>query len=213
MLVACWSAKGGSGATVVAAALALLRARSAPEATLLVDLGGDLPTVLGAPPPTGPGVLDWLAAEAEPDALDRLAVEVGDGLRLVPRGSAACTGGGERLVQALADRGRVVVDCGPPRGALGVAVAAAAATSLLVMRPCFLALRRAAEAGVRPTGLVVVEEYGRVLGRRDLAESLGVATVARVPWDPAVARAVDAGTLASRLPRSLVRGLRSVGLS
>jgi hypothetical protein len=153
-----------------------------------------------------------LAAEAEPDALDRLAVEVVEGLHLVSRGNATGTGGGERLVQALADRGRVIVDCGPPRGDLGMAVAAAAATSLLVVRPCFLALRRAAEAGIRPTGLVVVEEHSRVLGRRDMAESLGVKTVARVPWDPAVARAVDAGTLAARLPRSLARGLRSVRL-
>lgn len=213
MLVACWSAKGGSGATVVAAALGVLGARSSSDPTLLVDLGGDLPIVLGAPPPTGPGVLDWLAAEAEPDALDRLVVEVDDGLHLVPRGTASCTPGAERLVQALADRGRVIVDCGPPRSELGVGVAVAASTSLLVVRPCFLTLRRAAEAGIRPTGLVVVEEYGRVLGRRDMAESLGVAAVARVRWDPAVARAVDAGTLATRLPRSLARGLRSVRLS
>ena len=210
MVVACWSAKGGSGTTVVAAALGLLWARSSAHGAVLVDLGGDLPTVLGAPPPTGPGVVDWLAADAEPDALDRLAVDVGDRLRLVPRGGGAATGGGERLVEALADRPTVVVDCGPPLSRLGVTVATAAPTSLLVIRPCFLALRRAAEAGIRPTGVVVVEEGSRVLGRRDLAESLGVATTARVRWDPAVARAVDAGTLAARLPRSLARGLRGV---
>ena len=208
--MACWSAKGGSGTTVVAAALALLSARTSPHGALLVDLGGDLPMVLGAPPPTGPGVLDWLAADAEPDALDRVAVDIGHGVRLVPRGRATPTPSAapERLTDVLVGREPVVVDCGPPGPALGLAVAAAAPTSLLVIRPCFLALRRAAESAVHPTGVVVVEEYGRTLGHRDIADALGVPTAARVAWDPAVARAIDAGTLAARLPRPLSRGLR-----
>ena len=55
----CWSAKGGSGTTVVSAALALVLSQSRPA--LLVDLAGDLPATLGIAEPTGPRVLDWLA--------------------------------------------------------------------------------------------------------------------------------------------------------
>src|SRR5205823_4979023 len=44
MLISCWSVKGGSGTTVVAAAIALALARSAP--VVLADFGGDAPTVL-----------------------------------------------------------------------------------------------------------------------------------------------------------------------
>ena len=47
----CWSVKGGSGTTVVAATLAL----SCPTASLLVDLDGELPAVLGLPEPSGQG--------------------------------------------------------------------------------------------------------------------------------------------------------------
>ena len=39
MLVACWSAKGGSGTTVVAAALAAVLARSSSSGAVLVDQG------------------------------------------------------------------------------------------------------------------------------------------------------------------------------
>ena len=56
----CWSAKGGSGTTVVAAALALAgRAES-----LLVDLDGELPAVLGLPEPADKASADWLASDA-----------------------------------------------------------------------------------------------------------------------------------------------------
>ena len=58
----CWSVKGGSGTTVVAATLAL----SCPTDSLLVDLDGELPAVLGLPEPAGQGVADWLASDAPP---------------------------------------------------------------------------------------------------------------------------------------------------
>src|SRR3954447_24799627 len=59
MLVACWSVKGGSGTTVVSAALALAVAATGHDA-LLVDMGGDVPAALGVPEPAGPGLADWL---------------------------------------------------------------------------------------------------------------------------------------------------------
>jgi hypothetical protein len=87
-------------------------------------------------------------------------------------------------------------------------VAAAASTSLLVLRPCYLSLRRALQAPVRPSGVILVTEPGRSLGRSDVEEVLGVPIRAVVGVDPAVARAVDAGVLPARLPRGLERSLR-----
>jgi hypothetical protein len=87
-------------------------------------------------------------------------------------------------------------------------VAAAATLSLLVIRPCYLALRRALAAPIRPSGVILVEEPGRSLGPSDVSDVLGVPVRARVPWDRAVARSVDAGLLAARVPRNLERAVR-----
>lgn len=209
MLVACWSAKGGSGTTVVAVALAALHARKHP--VLLVDLGGDVPSVLGLPPDDAPGVLDWVAADADVgvDALERLAVTVGPRLRVVPRGSGA--GPGDRLAGALAGRSDVVVvDCGPPGDPVGTWVAAAAEASLLVTRPCYLAVTRAAALApsIRPSGVVLVDDGGHLVRPLDVSEAAGAPVLARVPFDPSVCRAVDAGSLGSSVPRLLARRLR-----
>jgi hypothetical protein len=56
--------------------------------------------------------------------------------------------------------------------------------------------------------VILVAEGGRSLGRRDVEEVLGVRVRAEVAHDPAVARAVDAGLLTSRVPRRLERSLR-----
>ncbi len=77
-----------------------------------------------------------------------------------------------------------------------------AATSLLVTRPCYLSLHRAAH-GRRPDGIVLVDEPGRVLRPADVARALDVPVLAFVPWEAAVSRAVDAGLLAQRVPRAL----------
>src|SRR5260370_31120138 len=61
VLIACWSVKGGSGATVVAAALALLLARSTRGGAALADLAGDAPAAFGVPEPEGGGLAGRLA--------------------------------------------------------------------------------------------------------------------------------------------------------
>lgn len=218
MLIACWSPKGGSGTTVVAAALGLVLAE-AKGAALLVDLAGDIPAALGLPEPDGPGLCEWLAAGAEvpDDALSRLEIEAAPGVHLLARGSSlnelptsgSADGRGEALVGALGiERRPVVADCGRADGGVGLAVAAGATLSLLVLRPCYLALRRALAAPLRPSGVILVGEEGRSLGRRDVEQVLGVPVRAEVGFDPAVARAVDAGLLSRRVPRALERSLR-----
>jgi hypothetical protein len=65
-----------------------------------------------------------------------------------------------------------------------------------------VALRRASLALYRPTGVVVVNEPGRVLSKDDV-EQVVHAPVTQIEIDPAVARLVDAGLLTGRIPRSL----------
>ncbi|HTN79368.1 MAG TPA: hypothetical protein VMK16_06825 [Acidimicrobiales bacterium] len=212
MLVACWSAKGGSGTTVVAAALALSFART-PSGAVLADFAGDAPCVLGVPEPDGPGLSEWLDAGAgvPADALTRIEIDAAPGLALLPRGAASADAStrADVLASLLLDDGRTVIaDCGVgPMGAAR-AIAAAASVSLLVVRPCYVALRRALAAPLRPSGVILVNEPGRALGAGDVEDVLGVPVRAEVAVEASVARAVDAGLLASRLPRSLERALR-----
>jgi hypothetical protein len=214
----CWSVKGGSGTTVVAAALAVLLGRRTEPGALLVDLAGDAPAALGLSEPEGPGLAGWFAAgrSVPADGLNRLEVAVGPGLHLVPRGRGDLgpTERAEVLAGVLAAEGRsVVVDAGVPgwgddrADPARATVAAAATTSLLVTRPCYLSLRRVVAAPLRPTGVVLVVEPGRALDRSDVEQVVGVPVVAEVLVESAVARAVDAGLLVARLPRSLERAL------
>lgn len=233
MLVACWSAKGGAGTTVVAAGAALAAAGIGGSATvrwattrrpaaatsrrrvLLVDLGGHQPACLGLPEPSGPGIAEWLRADAETptDALVRMEVPVGPGLDLLPRGDGPL--GPDRvalLIQVLAASGRtVVVDCGrPDLHEVARRFAVEADRSVAVTRLCLLGLRSLQRAPVRPSGLVVVREAGRALGVPEVVSIVGAPVIADVSVDPAIARAVDAGLMTSRPPRSFTAALAPV---
>lgn len=213
MFISCWSAKGGSGTTVVAVSLALVLARHRSDGVLLVDTRGDAPAVLGVPEPQGPGLAEWLAAGADvpADGFARIEHVVGPGLALVARGEGPLTHPERAEVLAAmlaAERRAVVVDCGRLDLEVTRVLAASSVHSLLVTRPCYLALRRAVASPLQPSALVVVEEPGRALSVADVTDVLGIPVIASVPYDPAVARAVDAGLLASRLPRGLERALR-----
>lgn len=214
-MITVWSVKGGSGVSVVAAGLAAMLAQEVgggAAGSLLVDLAGDQPALLGVPTPDGPGVTDWLAAPSSgTDALRRLEIEVTPSLSMLPVGSAE-DWPRERealLVDALHSDGRsVVVDGGlgrDPAPAL-----AAADVSLLVVRPCYLALRRSVRDRVRADGVVLVEDAGRALDAVDVSRALGLPVLTTVEVDASVARVVDAGLLASRLPRAFARSLRAV---
>jgi len=222
VVVGCWSVKGGSGTTVVATALAAVLGRRDGVPAVLVDLDGDVPSVVGAPEPDGPGIADWLVADdaVGTAALDRLVRPVAEGVELLARGRRPVAGSVERtrlLAAHLEGLGRpVVVDAGVllPPGSLEITGAEvrhtlveAADRSWLVTRPCFLALRRALAVGRRPDGIVLVEEPGRALGRTDVEDVLGAPVVATVAADASVARAVDAGLLLARLPAVLGRAL------
>ncbi len=199
-----FSAKGGSGCSVSAAAAALEAARSGP--TLLVDLAGDQPGILGVAA-EGDGLSAWYGAESPPpDALARLEIPVSDNLRLLPLGVRRAVASPSQyrvLAGLLADDTRtVVVDVGCD-SIPAVAVLGAASRSVLVTRACYLALR-AAGYGPNADEVLLVAEPGRALGKSDVSAALGLPVSVTVPWDPAIARAVDAGLMATqRIPRSL----------
>ena len=216
MVTLCWAAKGGSGTTVITAALALCL----PRHSLLVDLDGELPAVLGLAVPDRPGVDEWLRSSAPPDQLGELVIDVDPTTSLLPRHEGVEMARGapidesrwiefaEWLRRQHHDGVEVFIDAGsvPPSPAM----VASADQVLLVTRLCYLSLRRARAAPVRPTGVIVVEEAGRSLRSRDVEYSLGAPVVATVSVDPAIARAVDSGLLTNRLPRVIGRELRRV---
>jgi hypothetical protein len=211
MLVACWSVKGGVGTTVVAASLALLLARRGGPGIVLADLAGDGPAVLGLPEPDSPGLAGWLAAghDVPADGLARLEVQASPRLALLPRGTGPLVPDRAAVLASLLDRGPrpVVVDCGTTER-VAAAVVGGAQRSILVIRPCYLALRRAMASPLRPSEVVMIHEPGRTLSRYDVESAVGAPVRVEIEADPAVARAVDSGLMAGRLPRSLERGLR-----
>jgi MinD superfamily P-loop ATPase len=111
---------------------------------------------------------------------------------------------------ALRDGPPTVVDLGTVAGAPARALLDQADASVIVVRPCYLALRRAVrlEATRRAAGVVLVEEPGRALGTREVADVLGRPVIARIPVRDTIARAVDAGVLPTRIPEPLERGAR-----
>lgn len=211
MLVTCWSVKGGSGTTVVAAALALTFSHLAPSGALLVDLAGDAPAALGAADPPGPGVAEWLNAPADVDAaaLESISTTVTDRLRLLRHGEAQIEPAArwDALARTLSSRpGVTVVDAG--LAPVNRSLLAASDESLLVIRPCYLALKRAVRSDAHPSGVVVVQEPGRALSVTDVESVLKAPVRAVVGLDPVIARAVDAGLLAAALPYTLSEALR-----
>lgn len=207
MLTMFWSAKGGSGTSVVTATHAIIAASERP--TLLVDLAGDLPGVLGVDPPDA-GIGDWLDAGAEvgAEALARVAVPVAPDLRLLGAGSRPIGSGprAEVLGRLLADaREAIVVDLGRLPHPVADTLLDHADRSILVTRACYLAIRRAQLLQRCPTEIVILREPGRALRDRDIAEAVGAPIRSTVAVDPEIARAVDAGLLLHRLPRPLRR--------
>ncbi len=215
MLLALWSPKGGSGTSVVAASCSLVLARAA--AARLADLDGDQPALLGLGSDPGPGLSDWLAAgpEAPAEALGRISVEVAAGLALLPAGGADPRSASPEAGAALAvilrdDPLPTVADLGMAEAPALEAIVEVADASVVVVKGCYLALRRAVRHPLVRScaGAVLVDEPGRSLGGREVADVLGVPVLATFQVRPAVARTVDAGVLLARTPDLLTRPAR-----
>jgi hypothetical protein len=221
LLIALWSATGGAGTSVFTAACAVVLARDVQEhdpadGVRVVDLAGDLPAVFGLGADPDLGALDWLAAgpEAPTEALERLHVAAGTGIALLPRGGRTLDASvvpsaesGAALAMALGPEPPVLVDCGTARAPVHRAVLEVADVALVVLRPCYLALRRAVRAPslAHTAGVVLLDEPGRSLSAQEVGDVLDLPVLARVPCQSRIARAVDAGVLVTRLPDPLGR--------
>ena len=212
-MIVCWSVKGGSGTTVVASTLALIRAAESQRGALLVDLAGDVPAVLGLAEPSGPGVSEWFSQSENTSrmTLQSIAIQATANLQIIARGSNLLNSDANfgELCSALKTFDLpIIIDagCGIPSPDL----LAHATSSLLVTRPCYLSLRRAAHLSAKPTGIVLINETGRALGKRDVEAVVGAPVTAEITFDAAIARAVDAGLLASRLPAIMSKQLAAV---
>jgi MinD-like ATPase involved in chromosome partitioning or flagellar assembly len=214
-MIVCWSVKGGSGTTVVASTIALMRAAESQRGALLVDLAGDVPAVLGLAESSGPGINDWFANcdHGSRMTLQSIAIQATANLQIIARGSKQLDAKENRNFSELCAALKtfdlpIIVDagCGLPSPDL----LAQASSSLLVTRPCYLSLRRAAQLSVSPTGIVLINETGRALGKHDVEAVIGAPVVAEISFDAAIARAVDAGLLASRIPTIMSKQLAVV---
>jgi len=171
----------------------------------LVDLMGDLPATLGIAEPTDQGIGEWLSNDAAEETLEHLAIPVNDRLDLLPRGSISTDSYSLRRLQqfaALPSSREVVVDAGTNTSFIETLLPFAT-VSWLVLRPCYLALRRAVSTRLRVDGVILVNEPGRALSKRDVASVLSAPIVAEVELDPRLARVIDAGLLTTRLPSSM----------
>lgn len=209
--------KGGMGTSVVAAAVAVESARDTP--TVVIDFGGDLARILGVDTLDRQGVGDWLAASGDVgvESLGHLQIEVTSNLALVSRGESMNSRipveramqlvqglqGGHRRV--IADVG-VLSDASDPRS---IACVAGDRTTC-VIRGCYLALTRFGDLPVIVDDVVEIEEPGRTLRTIDIEAVVAMPVSARIPYDPAIARAVDAGLLQRRMPRALRRNAQSL---
>jgi hypothetical protein len=203
---------------VFAAACACTIARH-DEAATLADLGGDQPAILGLAADPATGLREWLQVgiEAPVDALDRFAVAIRHGVTLLPAGRASLRDVapevGAALGIALRERpGITIVDAGVPDAPPVEALLAVADATVVVLRACYLALRRAVRMSctTRAIGAVVLEEPGRALGTRDVADVLGLPVMATVPLRAQAARVVDAGVFPSRVPDALTKAAHEV---
>ncbi|HRW39862.1 MAG: hypothetical protein KDB04_14665 [Acidimicrobiales bacterium] len=212
VLVACWTVKGGAGATVVAAGMAAAQAQLLRHDVLLVDLAGDQPLLHGLPPSSSAGLRGWTrAGPAVPvDALGRLEEPVDERRRLLPAGEGAwCDDRAHALAATLAGDERIVVaDVGQEVGRpVGASLVAAAERSILVVRACPLSMRALAELPAVPDAVVVVRDRRRALGWRGVANRCGAPVVAEIEVDPAIGASVDAGETKRPFPRRFLLAL------
>jgi hypothetical protein len=180
------SPKAGSGVSTTAALLALAICHDTP--THLVDLRGDQHPLLG------------LTDRPDP------TVQAADGLTVHDLSDTTAE---EQLavIHRLAALGEhVIIDAGTPTHAIEHRLPAGTVRRW-VLRPCYLALRRAAACPMRPDEVILLEELGRALTARDVEAVTGARVTATVEVHPQIARAVDAGLLTGRAPTAALVSL------
>jgi hypothetical protein len=150
--------------------------------------------------PTTPGINDWLSESSTSDAqsLVTLGTPFDNDLVVVHRGSSFVEGQPRwaDLANAITTLPmNIVIDAGITFVPEELRRAVSHVT--MVVKPCYLSLRRASRMQ-RPTQLFVVCEESRALTVKDVGHVLGMPITSEIPYTPAISRAVDAGMLPSR---------------
>jgi len=166
--------------------------------------------MVGSSEPAGPGITEWLAADGDVPiaALDRIQLSLSENISLLPKGRKAFVDNqrnGEFVRYLQQQSASVVADLGvvDQHSTFALDVLSSASRSVLVLRSCFVSLRRALALNLSPTDIVLIEEPQRALCRGDVEDVLGQKLSAVIPFDPAIARCVDAGLLLAKLPEPL----------
>jgi hypothetical protein len=190
MITVLSSPKPGSGVSTTAALLAL--AIRSDAHTHLVDLCGDQPALMGVthrPDDTTTEVTEHLTLHVFAD-------------RTVDERTA--------FVAHLArSEAHVVIDAGASIRAIGGWLPPGCIRRW-VLRPCYLALRKATACPVRPDEVIMLDELGRALSADDIAAVTGAPVTATVEVHPQVARATDAGLLVARPPATALAALAAL---
>ncbi len=187
MITVLSSPKPGSGTSTTAALLALSASTGAP--TTLVDLCGDQPAIFNCGAADDPTYLN-----------DRLTVLDASERPLRQQLEA---------IHAIDRDNHVVIDAGTATHPI-IGQLPAGTVSRWVIRPCYLALRRAGLSAVRPDDVIMLNELGRSLTADDVRQVLGAPVVATIDVHPEIARLVDAGLLSGRPPHHVLRHLTAL---
>ena len=193
-------AKGGQGTTTVAASLAVTAARC-DRRVVLIDTGGDAASILDHPPTT----------PADDLAAGLVQARSIDGVQLVHLPADRIDANTVRIVSELAASGAdIVIDAGvDPSVVRQFDAVRPRPQRVLVVRPCYLAVRRAAAVPYTPDHIVLVRERLRSLTSDDVERALAL-PVTTVDHDPVIARAIDAGLLVTHAHRHLGKPLRQL---
>ena len=191
MITALSSPKPGTGTTTTAALLALTIRRTTRRHAHIVDLCGDQAAVLGIASHQG----------ATTDIAEQLTLhDLAD----------ATTDEQIATICRLAQTGEhVIVDAGSATHPIHPLLPAGT-VRCWVLRPCYLALRKATAQTDRPDHVIMLDEIGRALTATDIEAVTGAQVVATIDIHPQIARAIDAGLLTARPPQTAITALTAL---
>lgn len=116
----------------------------------------------------------------------------------------------QRTSELVADGATIIIDAGSdPSVVRRFEDVRPRPQRVLVVRPCYLAVRRAAAVPYTPDHVVLIRERLRALTAEDIERALAL-PVTTIQHDPIIARAIDAGLLVTHAHRWLGRPLRQL---